>query len=143
MKKTGLFIFLLAITALSIIFSAFVYYGFVFKVYLYGEKLFLYSVFSGVLGSAVYMIRGFYYSTVEKNNSERIFDFDRWIWWYLSRPIMGAVAGAISFIIIYLAFDLEQSSKNQIVIYFAGFLVGYNFHDFIEKKVVKKIEITN
>lgn len=143
MKKIALFMFLLAIFAISIVSTVFIYYGIIFKTSNYTEKLLLYSIFSGILGSAVYMLRGFYYSTAEKNNTDKMFDFDRWIWWYVSRPIMGAVAGAISFIIIYLAFDLEQSAKNQLVIYLAGFLVGYNFHQFIENKISKKIEITN
>lgn len=143
MKKIIIFIFLLVVFFISAIGTALVYYDRLFPSANYSEELFLYSVFSGLLGSAVYMIRGFYYSTVEKDNPEKIFDFNRWIWWYLSRPILGAIAGAISFIIIYLAFDLEQSGKNQLVVFLAGFLVGYNFHEFIERKIVKKIEITN
>lgn len=143
MKKIAILIILLLNYFISIFGSIIIYYNKYSFDFNYSEKLFLYSILAGLLGSIVYMTRGFYQSVAEGKDSNRSFDFDKWIWWYLFRPILGIIAGGIAFFIVYLAFDLEQSLKNQVAIYLVGFLSGYNFHDFIEKKIAKKIDLTN
>lgn len=93
----------------------------------------------GLLGSTVYMTRGFYQSVVQKDTDKK-FNFV-WIWWYLCRPFLGLISGAIIFLIAYTLFDLEQTTKNKMLFGLFAFLAGFNFHDFIEKKITKKIDI--
>ena len=140
MKKAIIYIITLTCYTISIAGLFFIYNGRILIGASFAEKTFFYSLFAGVLGSTAYMARGFYYSVAEKNNLERMFDFNRWIWWYLLRPFMGALAGSIAFVIIWLAFDLEKSTSNQLALVLIGFLSGYNFHEFIEKKIVKNLD---
>ncbi|MEA3493754.1 MAG: hypothetical protein U9R38_05150 [Candidatus Margulisiibacteriota bacterium] len=108
----------------------------------FSEKSCSLAIFSGLLGSAVYMTRGFYQSAVEKVDNSKMFDFERWIWWYLSRPILGAIAGGLAFLIIFLAFDFTETTKNQTAFVLLGFLSGYNFHEFIEKRISKRTDLS-
>lgn len=139
MKKFIIFALLILNYLISIIGTFFVYFNYYNRNFF--EQSILFCIFAGILGSTIYMTRGFYQSIAEKVNENKIFDFNRWIWWYLVRPILGAVAGAISFLIIYLALDLEISMKNQISFYLLSFLCGYNFHEFVENKLSKKIDL--
>ena len=93
------------------------------------------SVSGGMIGGSIYMGRGFYQSIAEIENTDRKFNFNRWIWWYLLRPFLSAIAGGIIFLIIYTAFDLQESTKNQIAFFLLGLFAGYNFHDFAEHKL--------
>ena len=131
-----LLIFFLAVSLLGIVIA----YKQLFSIS-YFERTALVAISAGILGSVVYMTRGFYQSLAEKNDENKMFDFNRWVWWYLCRPIMGAIIGLILFIIIYLAFDLDQTNKNILAIFLLSFLSGYNFHEFMEKRITKKIEI--
>ena len=137
MKKFIIYLILIIFLALSAV-GIFVAYKQSFPMD-YFERAVLGAISAGLLGSVVYMTRGFYQSIAEKNDENKMFDFKRWIWWYLCRPIMGAITGLVLFIIVYLAFDLEQTSKNILAIFLLGFLSGYNFHDFMEKRISKNI----
>lgn len=95
----------------------------------------IYSVSGGIIGGSIYMGRGFYQSVAEIVEESRKFDFNRWIWWYLLRPLLSGLAGGLLFLIIYIAFDLQESSKNQIAFFIFGILAGYNFHDFVSNKL--------
>lgn len=139
MKKITIYIILIIFLVISLS-GIIIAYGQLFPMS-YFERIAIVSISAGLLGSVVYMTRGFYQSIAEKTDENKMFDFNRWIWWYLCRPIMGAIAGLILFIIIYLAFDLDQTDKNILAIFLTSFLSGYNFHEFIEKRISKKIEI--
>ena len=131
MKKLTIYtllIIFLAVSSLGIVIA----YKQLFSIS-YFERVALVAISAGMLGSVVYMARGFYQSLAEKNDENKMFDFSRWVWWYLCRPIMGAITGLILFIIIYLAFDLDQTNKNILAIFLLSFLSGYNFHVFMEK----------
>ena len=93
------------------------------------------SIGGGIIGGSIYMGRGFYQSIAEIENTDRKFNFNRWVWWYLLRPFLSAIAGGAIFLIIYVAFDLQESTKNQIAFFLLGLLAGYNFHDFAEHKL--------
>ncbi len=95
----------------------------------------LLSISGGMIGGALYMGRGFYQSIAETEKDERKFNFNRWIWWYLIRPIFSALAGGLLFLIIYTALNLQETQQNQVVFFMIGILAGYNFHDFAENKL--------
>lgn len=95
----------------------------------------LLSIGGGMIGGALYMGRGFYQSVAETEKDERKFNFNRWIWWYLLRPFLSAIAGAVLFLIVYIAVNLQETTQNQIVFFVLGLLAGYNFHDFAENKL--------
>jgi len=93
------------------------------------------SISGGLIGGSIYMGRGFYQSIAEMDNHSGKFNFNRWIWWYLLRPVFSAMAGGLIFLITHIAFDLEETTKNQIAFLILGLLAGYNFHDFAEHKL--------
>lgn len=138
MNKTIIYLLLVFYFIVSITGLALTYFGYPFN-FNYNEKLFFYATFAGLLGSSVFMMRGFYQNIVDPNKN---FDANTWIWWYLCRPILGLVIGGISFFIAYLALDLEQNIKNQIAILVFGFIAGYNFHHFMKKQIEEKTELT-
>lgn len=139
MKKIIIYIILLIFLAISL-FGIIIAYEQLFPIN-YFERAVIAAVSAGLLGSVVYMTRGFYQSIVEKTYENKMFDFKRWIWWYLCRPIMGAITGLVVFIIVYLAFDLDQTNKNILAIFLVSFLSGYNFHEFMEKRVTRNIGV--
>ena len=94
-----------------------------------------YSISGGFIGGALYMGRGFYYSIAETQIEEKKFNFNRWIWWYLLRPIFSGVAAGFLFLVVYTAFNLQETQQNQIAFFVLGLLAGYNFHDFAENKL--------
>ncbi|OGY41073.1 MAG: hypothetical protein A2Y82_01545 [Candidatus Buchananbacteria bacterium RBG_13_36_9] len=138
MNKTIIYLLLVSYFVISVAGLALTYFSYPFN-FNYTEKLFFYATFAGLLGSTVYMTRGFYQNIVDPNKN---FDANTWIWWYLCRPILGLVIGAASFFIAYLALDLEQTFKNQMAILLFGFIAGFNFHEFMEKRIEKKTSIT-
>ncbi len=139
MKKFVIFLILIFFLALSLLGIYCAYANIFFSTYL--TKTIVVSIFSGILGSVVYMSRGFYQSIAENLDENRKFNFERWVWWYLCRPIMGGITGLLVFIIIYLAFDLQETIKNIFAIFLVSFLSGYNFHQFAENRLSKKIDI--
>lgn len=94
------------------------------------EKDLLIALTGGTFGGVFYMSRGFYQSVVQG-----IFDFNKYIWWYLLRPPMAALAGATSYLLIYSAFDLEPTFKNTCVFLLASLFAGYNFTAFVDGKI--------
>jgi membrane protease YdiL (CAAX protease family) len=50
---------------------------------------------SGGIGAVIYSIRGFY-----KNLAKEKFNFDSWVWWYIFRPIIGAVTAVFVYFLI-------------------------------------------
>lgn len=83
------------------------------------------------------MARGFYQAMAGRPTK---FDFERFIWWYVFRPVVAAIAGVIMFIIFFLALDIEQTFKNQVAFFLVAFMVGYNFTAFMENKIQKIAE---
>ena len=133
MKKFILYIVLLLFFILD--------FFFLFKIYKiaipFWEETFYFSVLMGLLGSLVYMTRGFYKSIIDGNGENSNFDF-KWIWWYLCRPLLGIVVGGLVFLITYTAFDLNGSVQNEFAIGLLSFLGGYNFTLFMNKKIENK-----
>jgi len=110
--------------------------------YEYHETSILYALFSGILGSTVYMTRKYYQTLASSTEGKTFYEFDRKIYWYIFRPILGAVTGILASLIIFISFDIAQTYQNQISIYLLGFLSGYNFSDFMKAKVDKRTEIS-
>ena len=92
---------------------------------------------AGMLGGAVYTARGFYQSVA---GTPTPFNFEKFFWWYLLRPAVSAIAGLVAATILYLAFDLQESFTNLAAFFLASFIVGYNFHAFIEHRIKKNAE---
>jgi hypothetical protein len=111
----------------------------IISVYRFSSSYFLESLFfsiaGGLIGGGLYMGRGFYQSVAELDKQEMKFDFERWIWWYLLRPFLSAIAGGLVFLIIYVALNLQDTMQNQIIFFISALFVGYNFHDFAESKL--------
>lgn len=125
LKEVTIFLVITMYLAISV-------YG-VFKIYSLPpnfEKDLLIALTGGAFGGVFYMSRGFYQSVVQG-----IFDFKKYIWWYLLRPPMAVLAGATSYLLIYSAFDLEPTFKNTCVFFLAALFAGYNFTSFVEGKI--------
>lgn len=87
---------------------------------------------AGGLGGTIYAIRGFYQSL-----GQGIFDFDKWVWWYVFRPVISAVTGVIvSFFIIggIINIGAGLNYSRGLMFYSAiSFLTGFSFSQFASK----------
>lgn len=140
--RKGLIFAIITISIFVAIIGTFFVYQYAYKYYDYNEISLMYALFGGILGSSVYMARKYYQTLAENSEGKTFYEFDRKIYWYLFRPILGSISGILAFLIIYVSFDLSQSYQNQISIYLLGFLSGYNFSDFMRSKVDKRTDIS-
>jgi len=89
---------------------------------------------SGGIGGTIYSIRSFY-----KNLVEGHFNFDRWIWWYIFRPVMSIVIGVFVYFLIaggLLAIgDFSEINYSRGLMFCAAvaFLAGFSFTQFANK----------
>lgn len=88
------------------------------------------AVAGGILGGGLYLARGFYQAVINDQ-----FDFGRFIWWYLLRPLLSGIAGAIAFVIAYLTLDIQETFKNLPAFFLVGVYAGFNFTAFAEGKL--------
>ena len=83
---------------------------------------------SGGIGAVIYSIRGFY-----KNLAKGKFNFDSWVWWYIFRPIIGAVTAVFVYFLIVggllsIGSISEPDYSKGIIVYCGiGFLCGFCF----------------
>lgn len=89
---------------------------------------------SGGIGGTLYSIRGFYQSL-----GQGIFDIEKWMWWYIFRPIMSAVIGIfVYFLIVGGLLSIGNVSdvnySKGLMFYSAiAFLAGFSFTQFANK----------
>lgn len=108
-------------------------------------------LFSGCLGGAFYATRGLYRRLTSAGNSPQYEFRDRlnikiWFFWYLFRPIQGAILAVIIIALLNAGFvGLENIKTSQVPsLYFQislGFLVGYGTHEVL-KKIDDIIKVT-
>lgn len=103
---------------------------------LHSVRMTWFGISGGFLGGGIYMARGFYQSLI---NQEQTFDFERFGWWYVFRLLLGPIAGGLSVIVTFLAFDLQESVQNLYTAFFLGILSSYNFTDFINTRFTNTV----
>lgn len=91
----------------------------------------VYSFFAGMLGASAYCLRGFYWAVGPQQPKVRRYQYDpNFTFWYLSRPILGAVLGAALFAVLRAGvgtLGTASTSSAASATYFAvGFLGGYS-----------------
>jgi hypothetical protein len=90
---------------------------------------FIITVFcSGGIGGVIYAVRGFYKTKIKGN-----FNYERWVWWYIFRPIIGAVTGVfVCFLILgglLTIGNVSEVNYSKGLFFFAAisFLTGFAF----------------
>ena len=92
------------------------------------------SMAAGGIGSAVYCTRAFYSNYIAGR-----FEFHRYIWWYVFRPITGCLlalalfALAQSQIIVLTDSDIKDSARSLATIFSVGFLAGFSTQQVVER----------
>ena len=86
----------------------------------------------GAIGGAMYMTRGFYQAVMGYPTP---FNFGKFFWWYLFRPVLSVAGGVTGFLLVYLAFDLQEGFKNMIAFLLGGLLIGFNLNEFMDRQV--------
>jgi hypothetical protein len=103
----------------------------------------------GMLGAAISLIRKYYSTLITESTinqkAETNFNFvwsAGWIYYYLIRPIMGGVAGALVFLLSYMSVQiivigrpLEISSQGRLLLYALSFIAGFSVTDVLNKIV--------
>ena len=86
-------------------------------------------IFFGLLGGSLYCLRGVYQSKCVRNDWD-----NRWIAWYLIRPIASSILGGMSVLFValgLLAFtDAPEPTK---AVYIIAFFAGLNVDRFLKK----------
>jgi len=136
MKKESFKINLLGVYLVAVLLS-FVFIG--IRAYLnQPENRLIFSLIiiacSGGIGGTVYSIRGFY-----QNLGDGIFDFDKWIWWYIFRPVMSAIIGVFVYFLIIGGLlsigNISELNYSKGLMFYAAlsFLAGFSFTQFANK----------
>lgn len=122
----GIYLFLILTTFVLVAFFAY------FKINTPLFRYLVYATGSGGIGGTLYSIRGFY-----QNLGACKFKLS-WTWWYLFRPIIGAVAGVFAYFLIagglsFFGTPLETSYSRRVMFYLAvSFLGGFSFTQFAD-----------
>jgi len=93
----------------------------------------IYVSVAGGIGATLYCIRGFY-----QNIADGEFDSEKWVWWYIFRPLIGFVAGIFIYFILGGLIGLNSVeltfTSGGIMAYCAlAFLTGFSFTHFANK----------
>lgn len=88
--------------------------------------------FLGLVGCGVYCLRSLY----KQFCVEKYWD-NRWIVWHAIRPVVAAIMGAVSFLIIKVGFLLlfapESGTYRHYGAYIIAFIAGLNVSNFIQR----------
>ncbi len=92
-----------------------------------------YVICAGGLGSTTYCIRAFYYYTIKHD-----FLFDTYFWWYLFRPIFGAILAVAAFCLTkggIAAFGggTASSGGTNFALFGMGYLAGFGSEQVVER----------
>lgn len=90
----------------------------------------IYSYFSGMLGAALYAVRGLYWAVGPQRPGIRRFQYDpNFTFWYVGRPLMGAFLGVVSYAVLRAGagtFGTASTDTAASAAYFvAAFLAGF------------------
>ena len=97
-------------------------------------KFVMLAMAAGGLGSVVYCTRAFYHYYMEGQ-----FDFDRFIWWYVFRPITGCVLALALFalmqsqIVILTSNEITDDFQSLATIFAISFLAGFSTEQVVER----------
>jgi len=91
----------------------------------------IYAFFSGMLGAAVYALRGFYWAVGPQSPTIRRYQYDpNFTLWYVARPVMGAFLGVFSFAVLRAGIGTlgtASTDAGATAAYFAvAFLAGFS-----------------
>lgn len=100
----------------------------------YQLKLFGIAISGGTLGSTLYCVRSFY-----SYYMDGLFNFKKLKWWYLFRPITGAILAIAllalikSQVIILTSTDIKNNIDSELSILSISFLAGFSTEQVIER----------
>ena len=113
----------------------------------------------GMVGAAIASIRKYYQylitysSTKATGRSNKPMDWSfGWVYYYLTRPILGAVLGALAYLLSFIGFQvlsdsnsLEISSKGKYLLFAVSFVSGFSVSHVLDRvdAVSKQIFQTN
>ena len=86
----------------------------------------------GGIGGCVYCLRGIYRTKCVLNNWD-----DRWLTWYILRPIVSLLTGAVACLFLkagLLLLESKQSAESSgLAMYAIAFIAGYNVDNFMKR----------
>lgn len=86
----------------------------------------MYAFFGGMLGGGAYGLRGFYWSVGPQQPNERRYQYDpNFTFWYLSRPILGAVLGGVLFAVLRAGVGALGTASTDSAASATNFVVGF------------------
>ena len=97
-------------------------------------KLALLAMAAGSLGSSVYCTRAFYSYYIAGK-----FDFSRFVWWYVFRPITGSLLALTLFalmqsqITILASSEITENFQSLATIFSISFLAGFSTEQVVER----------
>ena len=100
-------------------------------------KAAIYAFIGGGLGSTVYSIRGFYWSSGPQRDDEPRYQFDpNFVWWYMFRPAIGAFLGAAVYALVRggvatFGVSADESSTALAAYFGLAFLAGFALHELL------------
>lgn len=94
----------------------------------------------GALGAAISAVRKYYHALITASTARAsgrplvLIDWSLgWVYYYLTRPLLGGVLGALSFTLTYVGFNIlkgpaltEISGQGRYLIYGLAFLAGFS-----------------
>ena len=101
----------------------------------------------GMLGAAVAATRKYYRTLITESTARAtgkqvlssVWDFG-WVYYYLTRPSLGAVLGALSYTLSFLGFqvlaapaDLEISTEGRFLLYALAFVSGFSVSQVLDR----------
>jgi hypothetical protein len=100
--------------------------------WLSGFSLVVYCILIGGIGGVLYCLRGIYLSACVRNDWD-----NRWLPWYLIRPIASLISGGVSFLFLkagLLILDSAPTKDSSTLGFLAlAFVAGYNVDKFMTK----------
>lgn len=96
-------------------------------------KSIVYAMCAGGLGSTTYCIRSFYFYSIKG-----VFDFDRFKWWYLFRPLVGTILALAVYVVIkggIVAFGTSLGTTGRsanIALFGVSYLAGFGTEQVVE-----------
>lgn len=142
----GLYLIISIIIAASII--VIIHLNFM-SVYLNASVMRIYALCGafGMLGAAVASIRKYYrylitYST-SKYTGHAVLPMDwslGWVYYYLTRPILGAILGALTYLLSFIGFQIlsespisQISTKGRYFLFALAFMSGFSVSDVLDR----------
>lgn len=95
-------------------------------------ELFIYCILTGGVGGCLYCLRGIYLNYCVRDQWE-----NKWIPWYIIRPIVSLICGGTSYLFLQAGLLVleakEEQSATNLGYYSLAFIAGMNVDKFIAK----------